>query len=228
MDLKKSHKANLERRQGGRTILGLIISLSLILISFEWTTMTTKLEAVHAAPEIQFDVEEMDHIRREELKPPMKPILPPLTPIIKPVDEEIPMPEIVWSTEVTPGTQVSFQDFPDPEPEDLGPEPERYIVEIMPTFNGGNPSVEFFKYIVANLTYPELAIQNNISGRVIVKFVINSKGELVNAQVIRSVHPDLDNEALRVINTSPLWEPGIQSGRRVSVTFVFPISFKLQ
>lgn len=227
MDLKKSHKSNLERRQGGRFILGLIISLSLILISFEWTTLTTKLAAVHAAPEIMFDVNEIDHIRREEIKPPVKPELPPIAPVIKLVDEDIPMPEIVWSTEVDPGTQITFSDYPDPEPEVIEPE-ARYIVEFMPTFNGGSPKTEFYKFIMANLKYPEQAVQNNISGRVIIKFVINSNGELVNAEVIRSVHPDLDNEALRVINSSPRWEPGIQSGRRVSVTFVFPISFKLK
>lgn len=228
MDLKKSYKADLERRQGGRFILGLIITLSLMLISFEWTTLTIKLEAVHASTEIQFDMEEMDNIRRDEIKPPMKPILPPLATVIKLVEEDIPMPEFDWDPEVIPGTQVSFTYFPDPEPEDLEPEPERYIVEIMPTFNGGEPGTEFYRYIMSNLKYPELAIQNNISGRVIVKFVINSKGELENAHVIRSVHPDLDNEALRVINSSPRWEPGIQSGRRVSVTFVFPISFVLK
>jgi protein TonB len=105
---------------------------------------------------------------------------------------------------------------------------ERYIVEIMPTFNGGPPESEFYKYINANLKYPDQAAQNNVSGRVIVKFVINGEGKLVKAEVIRGVHPDLDNEALRVINSSPLWEPGIQSGRRVSVTFVFPIRFKLK
>jgi len=228
MDLKKSHKANLERRQGGRFILGLIITLSLILISFEWTTITTKLAEVNAAPEIDFDMDMVDNIRREEIKPPSKPELPPIAPVIKPVDEDIPMPEIDWSTEVTPGTQISFENFPEPEPEYIDPQKERFIVEIMPTFNGGVPNVEFYKYILKNLRYPELAAQNNISGRVIVKFVINPEGRLIQAEVIRSVHPDLDNEALRVITSSPLWEPGIQSGHRVSVTFVFPISFVLR
>lgn len=228
MDLKKSYKADLERRQGGRFFLGLIISLSLILISFEWTNLSTKLEAVHAATEIQFDVNEMDHIRRDEIKPPPKPELPPLATVIKLVLEDVPLPDIIWSTEVVPGTQISFSNFPDPEPEKLEPEPERYFVEIMPTFNGGEPGTEFYRYIMSNLNYPESAIQNNISGRVIVKFVINGKGELENAHVIRSVHPDLDNEALRVINSSPRWEPGVQGGRRVGVTFVFPISFVLR
>ncbi len=88
--------------------------------------------------------------------------------------------------------------------------------------------MEFYKYIMSHLRYPELAIQNNISGRVIVKFVVNSSGKLVQAEVMRSVHPDLDNEALRVINSSPAWEPGIQGGHKVNVTFVFPISFELR
>lgn len=93
---------------------------------------------------------------------------------------------------------------------------------------GGDPAREFNKYILKNLRYPEQAAQNNVSGRVIVKFVINPEGMLVKAEVIRGVHPDLDNEAFRVISSSPRWEPGIQSGHRVSVTYVFPISFVLQ
>ena len=58
MDLKKSHKANLERKQSGRFFLGLTITLSLILIGFEWTTLSTKLAEVYAAPEIHFDLED--------------------------------------------------------------------------------------------------------------------------------------------------------------------------
>lgn len=228
MDLKKSHKANLERKQGGRFILGLIITLSLILISFEWTTISTKLAEVNAAQEIIFESELWDHYRPRELKPPPKPELPPLKTVIKVVDEEIPMPDINWDPEVTPETEYRFDIFPDPEPEKIDPEKERFFVEIMPTFKGGDPAREFNKYILKNLRYPDQAAQNNVSGRVIVKFVINPEGMLVKAEVIRGVHPDLDNEALRVISSSPRWEPGIQSGQRVSVTYVFPISFVLQ
>jgi protein TonB len=77
------------------------------------------------------------------------------------------------------------------------------------------------------MNYPEEAAQNGIKGRVYVKFVVNSKGQLVNAEIFKGVHPDLDNEALRVIKSSPLWEPGIQSGVKVSVTYIFPINFVL-
>jgi len=228
MNLKKSHKVNLERKQGARFILGLIVTLSLILISFEWTTLSTKLADVNAAPEIFFDPELPPHVRPKEIPPPPKPELPPLRTVIKVVEEDVPLPDINWDPEVTPETKYAFEIFPDPEPEVIDPEKERFIVEIMPTFNGGNPKVEFYKFILKHLRYPELPAQNNVSGRVVVKFVINPEGRLINAELIKSVHPDLDKEALRVINLSPPWEPGIQSGHRVSVTYVFPISFVLQ
>lgn len=100
--------------------------------------------------------------------------------------------------------------------------------EIMPKFNRGEPSVEFYKYIMGQLEYPAEAVENRVSGRVIVKFVVNSKGYIERAEIIQGVHPALDQEALRVINSSPRWEPGFQSGRYVNVIFTFPIKFVLQ
>ncbi|MFZ5941276.1 MAG: M56 family metallopeptidase [Bacteroidota bacterium] len=102
-----------------------------------------------------------------------------------------------------------------------------YIVEEMPTFNGGDPSVEFRKYIAQNLIYPEIAKQNGIQGRVIVQFTVNSKGQAVDAVVVRSVDPSLDAEAVRVIEASPAWTPGKQRGKEVGVLFTFPINFVL-
>jgi protein TonB len=78
MDLKKSHKANLERKKSLHLFIGLIITLSLILISFEWTTITNKLADVNAATEVFLDEDMIPITRREELKPPPKPELPPI------------------------------------------------------------------------------------------------------------------------------------------------------
>ena len=78
MDLKKSYKANLERRRHFHLFLGLVITLSLILISFEWTTVSTKLADVHSATEIFFEEEMIQITRREEVKPPQKNELPPV------------------------------------------------------------------------------------------------------------------------------------------------------
>ncbi len=103
-----------------------------------------------------------------------------------------------------------------------------YIVEEMPTFNGGDADVEFRKYIGENLKYPEAAAENGISGRVIVQFAVNAKGEVEDAVIVRSADPVLDEEALRVVMSSPRWEPGKQRGEKVKVLFTFPINFTLQ
>jgi len=103
-----------------------------------------------------------------------------------------------------------------------------YIVEEMPTFNGGEPATEFRKYIGQNLQYPEAAKENGTEGRVIIQFAVNKKGEVVDAIVVRSVDPDLDKEAVRVVMSSPDWEPGKQRGKAVKILFTFPINFVAQ
>jgi len=102
-----------------------------------------------------------------------------------------------------------------------------FIVEEMPSFQGGGEDA-FREFIAKNLRYPEIAADNGISGRVYVQFAINSKGEVVDAVVVRGVDPALDKEALRVVLSSPKWEPGRQRGRPVKVQFTFPINFILQ
>jgi len=98
----------------------------------------------------------------------------------------------------------------------------------MPTFNGGDPDIEFWKYIVSNLKYPEIAAENGVMGKVTVKFVVNAQGRVVDAEIVKGADPALDKEALRVVKASPLWTPGRQSGKAVSVMFFFPINFVLQ
>ena len=78
------------------------------------------------------------------------------------------------------------------------------------------------------IKYPTKAIENKIQGRVIVQFVVNKDGSISGAKVVRSVDPDLDKEALRVINSMPKWKPGMQKGEPVSVKFTVPIVFRNQ
>jgi len=111
---------------------------------------------------------------------------------------------------------------------DLSDEEVFFIVEDMPTFKGGKPEVEFRKYIAQNLHYPDSAAVHGISGRVIIQFAVDQEGDVINPKVVRSVDPYLDAEAIRVISTSPKWEPGMQRGKKVIVLFTFPISFVLQ
>lgn len=102
-----------------------------------------------------------------------------------------------------------------------------YIVEEMPLFNGGDPALEFRKFIAQNLQYPISAAENGEQGRVIVQFAVNPYGEVENAIIVRSVTPALDREAIRVVTSSPPWTPGKQRGENVTVIFTFPINFVL-
>jgi len=102
------------------------------------------------------------------------------------------------------------------------------VVEEMPLFNGGKPAIEFPGYIMKNIKYPEAAKEKGITGKVIVQFVVDSTGTVRNAIVVGSVDSLLNEEALRVVNSSPIWTPGKQKGKAVSVFYTFPIVFSLQ
>ena len=99
------------------------------------------------------------------------------------------------------------------------------IVENMPEFPGG--MAELMKFLQQNIKYPEQARKDSIQGRVIVQFTIKKTGEVSNTTVIRSVSPELDAEAIRVVNAMPLWTPGEQKGEPVNVKFTLPIQFRL-
>ena len=101
-----------------------------------------------------------------------------------------------------------------------------FIVEEMPDFRNGGPDA-FRDYISRNLRYPETAKENNISGRVFVQFVVKADGSVDDVKIVRGADPDLDEEALRVVRSSPGWTPGRQRGQAVSVAFTFPINFVL-
>lgn len=103
-----------------------------------------------------------------------------------------------------------------------------YIVEEMPTFNGGEPATEFRIFIGQNLKYPKSAEENGIEGRVIIQFAVDKNGDVVDATVVRSISPELDKESVRVVMSSPKWTPGKQGGKAVKVLFTFPINFVLQ
>lgn len=100
------------------------------------------------------------------------------------------------------------------------------VVEQMPEFPGGIK--ELMDYLGTNVKYPENAMKKNVQGRVVVQFVVEKDGSLSEASVIRSIDPDLDAEALRVVQTMPKWKPGMQKGQAVRVKYTLPVSFKLQ
>jgi periplasmic protein TonB len=116
-------------------------------------------------------------------------------------------------TYVTPSEEVN--DDPDPV----------ISVEEPPVFPGGEPAL--LKYIAENTKYPPEALENNIQGKVFVKFAVAPDGSVKRIEVMRSVNPLLDEEAKRVISTLPAWKPGRQNGKAVSVWFFVPVTFRI-
>ncbi|QHS55425.1 TonB family protein [Mucilaginibacter sp. 14171R-50] len=98
-------------------------------------------------------------------------------------------------------------------------------VEQSPVFPGGDKA--FSEWLGKNVKYPKPARDANIQGRVIVTFVVEKDGSLSGIRVIRGVSPDIDKEALRVMNLSPAWRPGLQNGHTVRVAYSLPINFSL-
>jgi len=227
MELKKSKTADLERNKGIFLQIGLVLVLSLTLIAFEWTSRPSKDDSDKLTADTSYEVEEMQITRREE-KPPEPPPQQRVAEILNIVEDNVDLTDdFDFNVEADASTEFRFHGFVE-ETEEFGEEEVFYIVENMPTFNGGDPALEFRKYIQQNLRYPEIAAENGISGRVIVQFAVNSIGKVVDAVVVMGVDPSLDREALRVVMSSPPWTPGKQRGKAVKVLFTFPINFVLQ
>jgi len=100
------------------------------------------------------------------------------------------------------------------------------VVEEMPMFPGGDAAL--LKYIGENTQYPEIAKENNIQGRVIVRFCVTSKGGVSQVSILKGVDPELDQEAIRVVNSLPAFKPGKQGGKPVPVWYMVPITFTLK
>lgn len=99
------------------------------------------------------------------------------------------------------------------------------VVEVMPQYPGG--PIAMLKYIMENIKYPEQAMKKGIQGRVTVRFIVEKDGSISDVRPVLSVHPLLNKEAVRVVESMPKWSPGKQNGKPVRVRFNVPVMFKL-
>jgi len=228
MELKKNDKANLEKRKGIFFQLGLVITLSLILIGFEWTSS--------GLSENQFDVGEGDLIeeeiipvtRQKKPEPKSLPKPPKVTEVLNIVDDNVIIENelVLDDLESDQDEEVQILDFEVTDEEEEEEAEIFFIVEDMPSFKGQGLN-GFRNWVMKNLQYPEIAAENGISGTIYVQFVVEPSGMVNKVTIMRSVDPSLDKEAIRVVKTSPKWSPGKQRGKPVRVAFTFPIKFVL-
>lgn len=100
------------------------------------------------------------------------------------------------------------------------------VVEQMPEFPGGMEAL--INFLSTNIKYPNDAIKQNVGGRVMVMFVVETDGSISNVRVAKRVFPSLDAEAIRVAKTMPKWKPGKEKGRLVRVNYTLPVVFSIK
>jgi protein TonB len=99
-------------------------------------------------------------------------------------------------------------------------------VEIEAKFRGEG-LLSFNKWVAANIKYPQICVENGITGKVYVQFVVNKTGQVEDVKVLRGADPSLDQEAIRVIQSSPKWSAPLQGGKPVKQLFTLPVNFRL-
>lgn len=228
MEIKKTPKADLENKKGLFTEIGLAIVLGLCLAAFEYSTQEVSID-LDAMPEEVVVEEEMTPVtRQEEIKPPPPPPPPKMADILNIVDDNTELDDDaeLFDTEFDEDAEIEFQEVEVEEEVVEETEEVFLIVEQMPQFPGGD--AELRKYLATSVKYPVIAQENGIQGRVFVSFVVDKNGNVTNVRVARPFDPNLDKEAVRVVQSMPKWSPGKQRGKAVKVSYTVPINFVLQ
>ena len=209
-------------------MIGYVLILAAVFVAFEWTERDKKVTTDTGIVEPIFEEEMIPITEQEEPKqaPP-----PPEAPKVEEVlqiaenDAEVEETTIKSSEDDNEAVEIKYVE-PVVEEEEPVEEEIFQVVENMPEFPGGMG--ELMKFLGKNIKYPTIAQENGVQGRVIVQFVVNKDGSIVDPVVVRSVDPYLDKEALRVVKAMPKWKPGMQRGKTVRVKYTVPVTFKLQ
>jgi len=229
MEIKKSAKANLENKKLLFVEIGLIISLLITYIAFEWTSKETNTSMLEDNTEILVEEEMISTNMETPPPPPAAPKIPVLSDQIDIVDDEIELEDDMFmNLEDDASLGVEIMDYVEVEEEVVEEEAIPFqLVEEKPSFQGGDAN-QFSKWVNSRLVYPEIAKENGVQGRVTLQFTVEKDGSVTKVKVLRGVDPSLDKEAVRVVSMSPKWKPGKQRDRAVPVTYTFPVIFQLR
>ena len=230
MEIKKTKKADLENKKSTWMLIGYVIILGIMFVAFEWSKRDVKVDLSGALSDlvIEEEIEIPITEQPEEVTPPHPPPQEQVVEELTIVENDAEVEETTIASTEELGQQVEIKYVAPVEEEE---EPEENVifevVEEQPEFPNGGMS-GLMQYLSKNIKYPPIAQENGTQGRVIVQFVVNRDGSIVDAKVMRGVDPYLDKEALRVIAGMPKWKPGKQQGKAVRCRFTVPVMFRLQ
>ena len=229
MEIKKTEKANLENKKLLFVEIGLIISLLIVFIAFEWTQAEVKVSNLEDTTQVVTEEEIIPITQETPPPPPSAPKIPILSDQIDIVDDEIKIDDDMFmNLEDDASIGVEIMDYVEVQEEVVEEEAIPFqLVEEKPSFQGGDAN-QFSKWVNSRLVYPEIAKENGVQGRVTLQFTVEKDGSVTKVKVLRGVDPSLDKEAVRVVSMSPKWKPGKQRDRAVPVTYTFPVIFQLR
>jgi periplasmic protein TonB len=237
----KKYGAYILRTRYNQNVLFSILIGTIIIVTVVITPYLNakSLETKHKQSERQVEIkmENLDQPNDQIAPPPPPPpadvmlqqkyIPPEVVDSVKPEDMKQLMTADQAQVEVKNEEAVEVVAEVKEEIQDLDTEVAPFVVvEESPEFPGGIN--ELLKYIGLHLNYPEIARENNIQGKVIIKFCVTSKGGVNQVSILKGVDPALDAEAVRVVTTLPTFKPGKQGGKPVPVWFLVPIVFAIK
>ncbi len=234
--------------------IGLIVSIGLCILAFNWTTYDVNEMPPIEVGEIPDETVVTRTAHKKQDPPP--PVIEPSTEIIPEkddveynpepepdlLDEKVIIDDKIEPTELPP-VPVVVKKKPVPAP----PEPDLEVVEVehvfveeMPRFAGCEDieddkeerrlcaDEKLLNYIYSNINYPGIARQNGVEGLVVIEFVVAKDGSIGKIKVSKDIGAGCGKEAARVIKSMPDWIPGKQQGKKVAVRYNFPVKFKLK
>ena len=228
MEVKKSPKADLENKKTTNLLVGAIMILAVLFVGFEWSERDKQVTTDSGLVDVVFEEEIIPITEQEQPKQaPPPPEAPKVEEVLEIMDNDSKVEEstIQASDDTQAAVEIKYTPV-EVEEEEVEEQQIFQVVEEMPEFPGGMG--ECMKFLAKNIKYPTIAQENGVQGRVIVQFVVNRDGSIVDPVVMRGVDPHLDKEALRVISLMPKWKPGKQRGKEVRVKYTVPVMFRLQ
>ena len=226
MEVKKSPKADLENKRSMFVMIGFVLALGFTYICFEWTNTEVTVHEVESTFINQGEEEIIPQTTQIETPPEV--IEKPkeiVQQVLKVVSDEVETTSTVEIVEESTKEAIEFTPMEVQEEEEEEEEIFQ-VVEKVAGFPGGQ--AKLMEFLRKELVYPQIAIDNNVQGRVIVQFVVNKDGSIQDVKVARGVDPVLDEEAIRVVKKMPKWIPAEQRGKTVRSRFQLPVMFKFK
>ncbi|MBQ9546275.1 MAG: energy transducer TonB [Bacteroidales bacterium] len=227
MEVKKSPKADLEKKKGLYLEIGLVVILALSIFALNFKNYDNDKVEISQRTVLD-EMEETVIQTAEDTPPPPPPETPEVTTELTIVEDDAVIENelgIVDMSEKNAVNEEVVQVVVEEEVEEV--EEEIFtVVENDPEFPGGMEAL--YKYLLTSIKYPTIAKENNITGRVYVTFVVEKDGSIANPRILRDIGGGCGQEAIRVVKAMPKWKPGKQRGKAVRVQFNLPVSFNLQ